>query len=99
MSHAPPPSLGSRVSCQRAGSRFASSGPSARRGNGESLAVAQERDPPGERGAGGLTVAQRWANGGATVGKWWRSGGDPRAAATRKMRVVPVITPRRAGGG
>ena len=58
--HVPPPSLGSRVSCQRAGSRFASSGPSARRGNGERLAVAQERDPPGERGAGGLTVAQRW---------------------------------------
>ena len=54
------PPAKSRVSCQRAGSRFASSGPSARRGNGERLAVAQERDPPGERGAGGLTVAQRW---------------------------------------
>ena len=46
------------------------------RGAGGGMAVATSCDPPGERGAGGLTVAQRWANGGATVtipAQWQRA--------------------------
>ena len=43
MSRVPPAGLGSQVSGQRAGSRFASGGPSARRGNG----VAQGSRPGG----------------------------------------------------
>ena len=49
--------------------------------------------------AGGRAGARpsRWSQQVATlparevpVGKWWRNGCEPRAAATRKMRIVPV---------
>ena len=40
---------------------------------------------PMRRSRGSATLPAR----GVPVGKWWRDGGDPRAAATRKMRVVP----------
>ena len=40
----------------------------------------------GLRSRGSATLPAR----GAPVGKWWRNGCNPRAAATRKIRVVPV---------
>ena len=58
----------------------------------------------GEPFAGGAALVAAHAARGPSVGKWWRNGCDHRAAATRKMRVVPVAArrgrlalPQRAG--
>ena len=44
----------------------------------------------------GRRAGGRGPVGGVPVGRRWRNGGDPRAAATRKMRVVPVAAAKMA---
>ena len=69
------------------------------RGSAALPLVATSCDPPGERGAGGQMVAQRWRAPRCGNAQDTRCPSKPPRWRLPMLRVAPVITPRRADGG